>query len=466
MFYFVGKEVSLFVKQRYIEVLTSLPAFREGRYEDALRESFHKIDQLLEDESYNALLKEFRARPNPSDTRNNPRTPVVLKPLAAPFRTSSPESDDGDSPSSPTPIDKDSAAGGSDALKMIRELLDSAKKYRDEQHNQLGASGGGEDGVEDMMAESSSPGTTPSAFVSEQDVIAALPVITVIQSEAIAYDEFTMGESDRDSEDSMDSTEFSALSIKVTNRNSPVHSNSNNSSKKSMRGADPVTSIISEAASQAVTTSLRALSTSAVNDVNAVDNADEGKPLDAGEASVMQGGESPLMKKSESKKYAADDDYDYYSADSKGGGPGIVDPVVLRQSDSKLDLTKQTVDDKIEAAEQKSAKMITPSNSKKGLDDSEVDTELRVFEKETKRSLDDSVLSPPGPAGAVAAAKTTGGMSGTLSASNNPPSSSAAAAASPPPAGGTNNFVCMLRDHRFALFSSSFSITFISSCYF
>lgn len=45
-----GKEVSLFVKMKYTELLTSLPSFQDGRFEDALRESFHKIDELLEEE--------------------------------------------------------------------------------------------------------------------------------------------------------------------------------------------------------------------------------------------------------------------------------------------------------------------------------------------------------------------------------------------------------------------------------
>lgn len=428
--------MSLFVKQRYIEVLTSLLSFREGRYEDALRESFHKIDLLLEDESYNALLKEFRARPNPSDIRNStPRTPVVLKPLAAPIRTSSPESDDGDSPSSPTPDNANGERGGAagnEALKMIRELLDGAKKYRDEQHNQLMRRDA--EGMQDLNG-STSHGTTPSAFVGEQEgsesLIASSPTIS-----EVANDEFTASESDRDSEDSMDSFEFNALSIKVTSHNSPVAHTT--SSKKSIRAA-PVNNIITEAASQAVTTSLRALSASAANDVPG-ENAED-KPLNASEASVIQGGESPMMKKSESKKYSADSDEGYYSADSKGSSgsaPGAVNPAVLRQiSGNKLDLTKQAADGKIEAddikAEQKASKTIAPSYSKKSLDDTE---------KETMRSLDDSVLSPPGPA----AAKAGGGMSGTLNASNNPPSTSAA-----PAARGTNKFVCKLRDHRSAI---------------
>ena len=44
-----GKEVAMFAESRFEDVLISLPAYKEGRFEDALRESFHKIDELLED---------------------------------------------------------------------------------------------------------------------------------------------------------------------------------------------------------------------------------------------------------------------------------------------------------------------------------------------------------------------------------------------------------------------------------
>jgi len=47
---FAGKEVSKFVKLKYLEVLKSLPAFQQGNYQEALRQSFHKIDELLEEE--------------------------------------------------------------------------------------------------------------------------------------------------------------------------------------------------------------------------------------------------------------------------------------------------------------------------------------------------------------------------------------------------------------------------------
>ena len=63
-----GKEVAKFVKLKYPEVLVALESFRAGDIETALRESFHKIDELLEDEQHHELLKQLRALPNPSDS--------------------------------------------------------------------------------------------------------------------------------------------------------------------------------------------------------------------------------------------------------------------------------------------------------------------------------------------------------------------------------------------------------------
>lgn len=45
-----GKEVAKFVKLKYAEVLLNLPSFQDGHYEVALKQSFHKIDDLLEDD--------------------------------------------------------------------------------------------------------------------------------------------------------------------------------------------------------------------------------------------------------------------------------------------------------------------------------------------------------------------------------------------------------------------------------
>ncbi len=68
--FILGKEVAKFVKIKYSDVLLDLDSFRRGDFEKALRESFHSIDSLLEDARHDALLKELRALPNPSDMRS------------------------------------------------------------------------------------------------------------------------------------------------------------------------------------------------------------------------------------------------------------------------------------------------------------------------------------------------------------------------------------------------------------
>lgn len=51
MFFIVclGKEVAKFTKLKYADTLVALDSFKNGQIELALRESFHKIDELLED---------------------------------------------------------------------------------------------------------------------------------------------------------------------------------------------------------------------------------------------------------------------------------------------------------------------------------------------------------------------------------------------------------------------------------
>ena len=70
LFVLVGKEVAKFVKIKYPDVLLDLESFRRGDFEKALKDSFHSIDSLLEDDRHDALLKELRALPNPSDMRS------------------------------------------------------------------------------------------------------------------------------------------------------------------------------------------------------------------------------------------------------------------------------------------------------------------------------------------------------------------------------------------------------------
>ena len=62
-----GKEVSLFVKKVFAEELLSLDALQRGEVAAALKESFHHVDEMLEDPVYDSVLKQFRKLPNPSD---------------------------------------------------------------------------------------------------------------------------------------------------------------------------------------------------------------------------------------------------------------------------------------------------------------------------------------------------------------------------------------------------------------
>jgi serine/threonine protein phosphatase PrpC len=64
-----GKAVAKFAQSRFVKEFTSLQSFKEGNYKEALRESFHRIDELLEDPKFDALLKRYQAIPNPSERR-------------------------------------------------------------------------------------------------------------------------------------------------------------------------------------------------------------------------------------------------------------------------------------------------------------------------------------------------------------------------------------------------------------
>ena len=46
---YAGKEVAKFTKLKYTEILTSLESFQSCDYELALRQSFHRLDETLED---------------------------------------------------------------------------------------------------------------------------------------------------------------------------------------------------------------------------------------------------------------------------------------------------------------------------------------------------------------------------------------------------------------------------------
>ena len=62
-----GKSVAKLAQARFVSELTSLPSFREGRYEEALRAAFHRIDALVEDKENEKILAIYEKMPNPSD---------------------------------------------------------------------------------------------------------------------------------------------------------------------------------------------------------------------------------------------------------------------------------------------------------------------------------------------------------------------------------------------------------------
>jgi serine/threonine protein phosphatase PrpC len=72
-----GREVALFCSNYFVRELKSLPSFKEGliyythyfllflifflgNYQEAIRQTFHKIDQLLTDENYIEELEALR----------------------------------------------------------------------------------------------------------------------------------------------------------------------------------------------------------------------------------------------------------------------------------------------------------------------------------------------------------------------------------------------------------------------
>jgi serine/threonine protein phosphatase PrpC len=57
-----GKEVAKFVKLKYPDLLINLESFRKGDYVQALKESFHGIDQLLENEVSRLVVSLFSFR--------------------------------------------------------------------------------------------------------------------------------------------------------------------------------------------------------------------------------------------------------------------------------------------------------------------------------------------------------------------------------------------------------------------
>ncbi|XP_063901252.1 probable protein phosphatase 2C 3 [Zophobas morio] len=61
-----GREVALFCSNYFVRELKSLPSFKEGNYQEAIRQTFHKIDQLLTDENY---IEELEALRHPEEIK-------------------------------------------------------------------------------------------------------------------------------------------------------------------------------------------------------------------------------------------------------------------------------------------------------------------------------------------------------------------------------------------------------------
>lgn len=75
-----GKEVAKFVNLKYAEVLKNLDSFKAGDYATALKESFHRIDEMLEDPVSPPSLP---SRPMPLLSPSCPRPPVIAIRCAA-----------------------------------------------------------------------------------------------------------------------------------------------------------------------------------------------------------------------------------------------------------------------------------------------------------------------------------------------------------------------------------------------
>jgi len=69
-----GKEVAKFTKIKFAEILVQELAAKGSDIKGALKEAFHKIDELLEDRQFDPLLRELRSIPNPSDVKLSPNT--------------------------------------------------------------------------------------------------------------------------------------------------------------------------------------------------------------------------------------------------------------------------------------------------------------------------------------------------------------------------------------------------------
>lgn len=192
----IGKEVAKFTKLKYPDLLLSLESFKSGDYATALKESFHRIDDLLEDSQYDALLKELRALPNPSDiaAKKKQEAAAAARAQLAANRASATGSSDalvlsssgalvtsssGSSPASQNDIqrllddedendkdgdeddDSDDPLSDVEAVRLIRELLLGRKKEKEEKLKKTTAT------TPDAAA--STGQTTPSTMLSDDE---------------------------------------------------------------------------------------------------------------------------------------------------------------------------------------------------------------------------------------------------------------------------------------------------------
>lgn len=64
-----GKEVAKFCQVYFLRELIHTQEFYDRRFGEALKKTFHQMDLMLEDESFNFQLQQFRKIPNPSDKK-------------------------------------------------------------------------------------------------------------------------------------------------------------------------------------------------------------------------------------------------------------------------------------------------------------------------------------------------------------------------------------------------------------
>ena len=76
-----GKHVSRFVQDRYVDTLIGLSEFRDHKFAEALVESFHIFDEMLENIEHEEVLKQYRLEPSPSDKVVVSRRPSSHKSL-------------------------------------------------------------------------------------------------------------------------------------------------------------------------------------------------------------------------------------------------------------------------------------------------------------------------------------------------------------------------------------------------